>query len=93
MNVPELDERHARQNIADRELEGLGAFGRVWEGLGVCFAFFPAIVFFTLLHQFIRFRLSSPVPAASPRLSQTPDSRRSAGGWGLGVVSGRLRSR
>ena len=48
--------------------------------------FFLVLAVVTLLHQFIRFRLSSPVPAASPRLSQTPDSRRSAGSWG-GEVS------
>ena len=57
-----------------------GVFGRVGEGWGVCFGFFAAIVFFALLHQFLRFRRPFPVLATSPQLSQTPDSIRSPGG-------------
>ena len=46
--------------------------------------FFLALVFVTFLHQFFRFRGRFPVLATSPRLSQTPDTRRSSGGWGAG---------
>ena len=55
--------------------------------------FFSAIVYFTLLHQFIRFRCQFPVLATSPPLSQTPDSRRSPGGRGSVCLVRTLRVR
>ena len=44
--------------------------------------FFGSIFVVTLLHQFYRIWSLFPVLASSLRLTQTPDSRRSPGGWG-----------
>ena len=61
--------------------------------------FFGPFFVVTLLHQFFRFWSLFPVLASSLRLTQTPDSLRSSGGWGaecrvwtVNVGSGRSKS-
>ena len=61
--------------------------------------FFGPFFVVTLMHQFFRFWSLFPVLASSLRLTQTPDSLRSPGGWGaecrvwtVNVGSGRSKS-